>query len=205
MLGAHLVYFLAWLSFALGHSALAADPVKARLRPALGAAYRLAYNGFALAHFAGVVAVGRIALADAPGLARPDGLEIAQPAMLVAGLAVLAWALTGYDLGRLGGLAQIRAARRGRGNASPPFAEDEPLRLAGLHRYVRHPLYSGLFLVLWGLADSELGLATAIWGSLYLAVGTRFEERKLMRHYGEAYARYRDRVPAFLPWRGRAA
>jgi protein-S-isoprenylcysteine O-methyltransferase Ste14 len=91
---------------------------------------------------------------------------------------------------------------------APPAREDrdapEPLRLDGPHRFVRHPLYTALFLVLWGRAFDEAMIATAVWGSLYLIVGTRFEERKLLRLHGAAYARYRARVPAFLPWKGRA-
>ena len=48
-----------------------------------------------------------------------------------------------------------------------------------------------------------LGLATAVWGSAYLVIGTAFEERKLRRLYGQAYEDYRARVPAFVPWKGR--
>ena len=41
-------------------------------------------------------------------------------------------------------------------------------------------------------------------GSLYLVVGAAFEERGLLRLYGADYADYRRRVPAFIPWKGRA-
>ena len=80
----------------------------------------------------------------------------------------------------------------------------EPLATGGLNAFVRHPLYSGLFLVLWARVSNDLTLATALWGSLYLVIGSRFEERRLLRVYGEAYARYRAAVPAFVPWKGRA-
>jgi protein-S-isoprenylcysteine O-methyltransferase Ste14 len=106
--------------------------------------------------------------------------------------------LRGYDLGRLAGTHQIRVAD---GGAEDP--EDEPLRVDGLHRYVRHPLYTGGFLILWGRVDGDLELATAIWASLYLVIGSRFEERRLLTLYGAEYADYRRRVPAFFPWRGK--
>ncbi|MBI3452494.1 MAG: isoprenylcysteine carboxylmethyltransferase family protein [Rhodospirillales bacterium] len=199
MLAAHIVYFLAWLSFALGHSILAATGVKARLVPLFGAGYRLAYNLFAAAHIALVWGIGRTMLAGAPAFARPDWLKFLMPAMAAVGAAALLGGLAGYDLGRFGGLAQLRAARAG-----APLDEDGPLHIGGLNRWVRHPLYAGGFLVLWGLASDPLGLATALWGSLYLVIGARFEERKLLRLYGQAYADYRARVPAFVPWRGRA-
>ena len=82
-------------------------------------------------------------------------------------------------------------------------AEDEPLVTGGLHRWVRHPIYTAAFMILWGLVRDPLSLATACWGSLYLIIGTRLEESKLSRRYGEDYRRYQGRVPAFVPWRGR--
>ena len=118
--------------------------------------------------------------------------EPASWGLMIAGLG-------GYDIGRLGGLRQIRAARLGLIED-----EDEPLRRDGLHRFVRHPLYGAGFLILWGNVGGEFELATAIWGSLYLIVGARFEERWLLARYGEAYADYRRRVPAFIPWKGKA-
>lgn len=110
-----------------------------------------------------------------------------------AGWVVLVASARFYDLGRLAGLAQWRGD-----------SEDEGLRTDGPHAWVRHPLYAGGYLILWGAAGTPLGLATALWGSLYLAAGTWLEERKLLRLYGPAYAEYRRRVPALVPWRGRA-
>ena len=61
-----------------------------------------------------------------------------------------------------------------------------------------------MYLVLIGRISSELDIATAFWACLYLAIGTYFEERKLLRLYGKAYEDYRRDVPAIIPWRGRA-
>tara|TARA_R110002110_G_scaffold18760_3_gene78567 strand:- start:1307 stop:1831 length:525 start_codon:yes stop_codon:yes gene_type:complete len=172
---------------------LAADSIKNRL--GLGRYYRLAYNGFALLHLGLVWWFGRIWLSGAPSLGLPETVAVAGDIVTVAGLAVIAVALTGYDRGRFLGTAQIR---------SPEDAPDEDLKTAGLLRYVRHPLYSGLFLALWGQAQTEFALATAVWGSVYLLIGAKYEERRLIGRYGDAYAAYRRRVPAFFPWRGRA-
>ena len=197
-LAAHLAYALAWASFGAIHSLLARDFIKIRLRPKLGAAYRLAYNGLAAAHLLAVWWVGRTVFAGAAGFALAGWIRGGLLAVEIAGWLLMAVALGGYDLGRLGGLRQIRARRLG---VSEP--EDEPLRLDGLHRFVRHPVYAAGFLILWGRVAGEFDLATALWGSLYLVAGARFEERWLARHYGEAYAAYRRRVPAFIPWKGR--
>jgi len=83
-------------------------------------------------------------------------------------------------------------------------AEDEPLRLDGLHRFVRHPLYAAGLLILWGRIGGPFELATAVWGTLYIVIGTAMEERRLARLYGADYTAYRQRVPAYVPWKGRA-
>jgi len=195
----HLLYAALWLAFGCGHSLLADARVKARLKPYLRAGYRLAYNLFALLHVALTVAAGWVLLGGAEPFTRPAWLVPAQWAMTLIGAGVLVAALFRYDLGRFAGTAQLRAAAQGR------FLDDEePLNLSGFHRYVRHPLYAGAFLLLWGRVADEFTLATAVWASLYLWIGSRYEERRLLARFGEAYARYRPTVPAFFPWKGRA-
>lgn len=187
-LSAHLLYVLAWFSFGAGHSLLASRGPKAGLKPLLGPRYRLAYNLFAAAHLGAILAFGHWLFPTPAAFANPFW------PVALAGLAVLVAGLRDYDLGRLLGTFQIR---------HPEAPEDEPLHIRGLHRWVRHPLYAGTLLVLWGKAANEFELATATWASLYILAGAAFEERRLLRLYGEAYADYRHHVPAFIPWRGR--
>jgi protein-S-isoprenylcysteine O-methyltransferase Ste14 len=188
----HIAYALAWAFFALGHSGLANAAVKRRLAPLLGRGQRLAYNSVAIAQFGLIAWVGVATLGGHPAFALPGWVVAAMTAIHVAGWVILIGAARSYDLGRLAGTAQWRGA-----------SEDEGLRFDGPHAWVRHPLYAGGYLILWGAAIGPLGLATALWGSLYLALGTWFEERKLLARYGEAYACYHRRVPALLPWKGR--
>ena len=95
-------------------------------------------------------------------------------------------------------MAQIRAQKKG-----ITLSEDEPLITGGLHLFVRHPLYLGVYLILWGRATGDFGLATAVWGSVYLVIGAAFEDRKLLALYGDEFRDYKDRIPAVIPWRGR--
>jgi methanethiol S-methyltransferase len=195
----HLIYALLWLSFGTVHSFLAARAVKASLTGLLGGGYRLAYNIFAAIHIGAVMVAGRLFLASGAEQYPFEGIPaMALNAALVLGVIVLIAALLEYDLGRFSGFTQLRAGREG-GN----ITEDEPLVFTGLHQYVRHPLYSGAFLLLFSGSWNEFSFATAVWGSLYLVIGTWFEERKLVRLYGEAYRHYRRQVPAFFPWKGR--
>ena len=180
---------MAWLGFGLSHSLLAGRDLGGRWS-------RIVYNLIALAAFAAVGSVGAATLADQPAFDLPGWGRIALGTVHLGGWTVMLLAARFYDLGRLGGLSQLR---------HPEAPADEGLRQDGPHAWVRHPLYSGAFLILWGAALSPLGLATALWGSLYLLIGTWCEERRLLARYGDGYAAYRTRVPAFVPWRGRIA
>ncbi|HEC14446.1 MAG TPA: hypothetical protein ENI72_01690 [Rhodospirillales bacterium] len=117
----------------------------------------------------------------------------------MTGWFVLVYGLSAYDLGLFAGTRQIRD--RVRGITGPT---EEPFHYKGPLCYVRHPIYLGTVLILIGRVATTLDLATAFWGCLYILIGAAFEERKLLRLYGEAYANYRNRVPAFIPWKGRA-
>ena len=194
---AHLLYALAWMSFGIAHSLLADARVKARLKPYFRAGYRLTYNSMAVLHVLAVVMIGAWLFRGAPPFALPLFVKIPQWALLGAGAGIFLVALAGYDLARLMGTAQIKAAKRGE-----TLDDEEALRTDGLHRYVRHPLYAGGFAILWGRVGDESTLATALWASLYLLIGAYCEERRLMARFGEAYARYRAQVPAFIPWKG---
>jgi len=192
----HALYAGLWLSFGLGHSWLAGTRVKARFHRWLGARYRIAYNLIALVHIGLVMGVGRLIAGQAArALPLPGAAVWAMDALALGGAVLLVAALRGYDLGRFSGLAQWR-------HVGADFVEDERLRSDGPHAYMRHPLYVGAMLLLWGLVRNELQLATALWASLYFIIGAIFEERRLIAIHGDAYRAYRARVPAFLPWRG---
>jgi methanethiol S-methyltransferase len=83
-----------------------------------------------------------------------------------------------------------------------PADGGETLYLSGPYRYVRHPLMACLLLLLWTQPMLSLDLAVFNAGmTLYIAVGVLLEERDLARRFHPAYARYRLRVPALVPWR----
>lgn len=76
----------------------------------------------------------------------------------------------------------------------PPFVT------GGLYRWVRHPLYTCSLLFLWLMPVMSWNLLALNLGvTLYFVIGSRFEEQKLLAEFGEAYAAYRRRTPAFLP------
>lgn len=184
---------LAWLAYGLIHSLLAGDWLKraasARLSLA-GPPYRLAFNLIALLL---LLPIAGMILAD-PGTLlwdRPPGLSLAFDLLALGSVLALLLAGPGYDLGEFVGLPGRAAAR-------------PALRVSGWHCYVRHPWYSVALLLVWTREPYAAWLISAVCISVYLVIGARLEEAKLERSFGEAYRRYRARVPGLLPYRGRA-
>jgi len=192
------IYALLWLSFGFVHSLLARASSKRLLQPLFGRTYRFSYNLFSSLHIGFVVIGGQIVLgANSAAFELGNAFTFFAAACQVAGVIVIVLSLTQYDLGRFAGVTQLF-----RGNDLS--SDQEPLHITGLHRYVRHPLYMGAYLYLLGGAVSDFGLQTAIWGCLYLWIGTWFEERSLVCQYGRVYVKYKEKVPAVFPFRGRA-
>lgn len=85
-------------------------------------------------------------------------------------------------------------------------AADGDLVTDGMYARVRHPQYSGLFLITIGmLIQWPTFLTLLMWPILTLAyhrLALR-EEREMIDQFGAAYEAYRARVPAFIPRRSR--
>jgi protein-S-isoprenylcysteine O-methyltransferase Ste14 len=69
-----------------------------------------------------------------------------------------------------------------------------------LYRWVRHPLYFGMLLALWAAPAMSAGhflLASLL--TVYILVGVRYEERDLVRIFGDEYRSYQAAVPMLVP------
>ncbi len=173
---------------------LASPPAKEQVRRWLGAArsrgYRLAYNLIAGITLLPVLAVP----AAVPGellyrltapwsIAAVTGQAVAIVLLVVGALQTDVWHFLG--------LRQL---------AQPDPAGPPQLVVSGLHRWVRHPLYTAGLLFLWLtpiMTTSILALNLGL--TAYVLIGTIFEERRLMTEFGPAYADYRRRVPRLIP------
>jgi protein-S-isoprenylcysteine O-methyltransferase Ste14 len=116
-----------------------------------------------------------------------------------------ALALAGTVLVFLGaGLALWARLRLGRwftGTLGVKVAHE--LASDGPYAVTRHPMYTGLLVMLLGAAlawNSLLTLALAVLMVVPFAIQARIEEPLLEAHFGEAYRDYRRRVPRLLPW-----
>ena len=67
-------------------------------------------------------------------------------------------------------------------------------------RLVRHPLYIGWIVTFWATPVMSVGhFLFALVMTGYILVAIPMGERDLAQLHGEAYRRWRDRTPAFLP------
>lgn len=83
------------------------------------------------------------------------------------------------------------------GHADPPRLVTD-----GPYRFVRHPVYCGLFLgvlgwfLMWGGTHSTFLLPVLY---LMLRIESRLEEKQLEKKFGDQYVAYRKKTPAFFP------
>lgn len=183
------------LLYGLIHSLLAGQRAKSQFERAFGARayhglYRLIFNLIATITFLPFL----LLLIAAPSTAvwSVDGaFALALRAVQVLGLIGLTLSLLQIDLGEFAGLAQLRAYLLG----EPLPLAPRPLQVRGVYRWFRHPLYLFAMLVLWAqplMTDVMLGFV--LGSSLYFAIGSRYEEKRLLAIYGEQYSAYLERV-----------
>lgn len=111
-------------------------------------------------------------------------------------MAVLIWgtlSLKGFDPF---GLRPIQ--RRSRPGVSP----SSDLEVRGPYRWVRHPLYACVLLMIWSypyLTVDRL-LFNVLW-TLWIVIGSVLEERDLVSAFGDRYRVYQHNVPMLIPRR----
>ncbi len=72
----------------------------------------------------------------------------------------------------------------------------------GPYAYMRHPQYTGLFIVTLGLLVQWPTIITALMWPVLLAAYYRLsgkEEEEMEREFGQAYRTYKEKVPMFIP------
>ena len=105
-----------------------------------------------------------------------------------------------------GGLGFTMWARRALGtnwSALPGLKKDHELIERGPYRLVRHPIYTGLLLAIFGtfLAGGRVwNLSIVAMAALLLIVKLKAEEALLTRQFSDAYPQYQRRVKAIIPF-----
>jgi protein-S-isoprenylcysteine O-methyltransferase Ste14 len=162
--------------FALHHTVFARERVKDAVArrfppPLIRSLYVWIASGLLLLVCALWRAVGGD-LYRAPGI-----LALALTASQIAGFLITARAVARIDPLELAGIH--------------PARQVEGLQVTGPYRWVRHPLYLGWALMVFGAAHMTGDrLAFAVLTTLYLVVAIPLEERSLRRLFGDDYTRY---------------
>lgn len=121
-------------------------------------------------------------------------------ALSIMGFAIVFYSSFLIDHFDLFGLRQVWLHLRKLDYTQHPFME------RSLYRVVRHPLMLGFLMAFWSAPTMTAGhLLFAMATTGYILIGTRMEERDLVRMHGEEYEAYRRRTGMFLPWPKRGA
>lgn len=186
---------LSVLVYGLVHSFLASLWAKARARRWFGAladrTYRLLYNIFAVVSFLPVLALVSL-LPDQPLYTIPFPWVLITSLGQITAVAALILGLFQTDAWSFLGFRQLVR----------PVAVDQPATLVikGLYRWVRHPLYTAGLVFIWLAPVMTANLLAMNAGlTIYILVGALFEERRLLREFGQAYIDYRKNTPMLVP------
>jgi len=77
-----------------------------------------------------------------------------------------------------------------------------PLAIRGAYRWVRHPLYLFMLVMIWSspYITADRLLFNILW-TAWTVVATFLEERDLVADFGDAYREYQAKVPMLVPWK----
>lgn len=190
----YLVPSVAWFLYFAVHSILASLTVKTWVDhrwPSFTKVYRIFYNLVAMVFLIPVFNLSHNM--DQTLLWQwTGGWKVV--AMSLKGLAILGflWTLKEYDLLEFMGFRQFKERVKG-------VMDQEGFKISPLHRFVRHPWYFLILVILWTGDLNAAALLLNIAVTIYFVIGSRFEENKLLQYHGELYGNYKKVVPALLP------
>jgi methanethiol S-methyltransferase len=152
--------------------------------------FRLGYNAFSVLTFAPILYLAWT-LPNQPLYDVPSPWQFVMMGGQALSLLMLFAAFLQTDALSFVGLSQLFGAGE---------QAQGPLVTRGLYRVVRHPLYTFSMLLLWlspSVSQNSFALYAGV--TLYFIIGAYFEERKLLRDFGEAYAEYKRKTPMLIP------
>ena len=192
MLISHLILAIAWIVYCVLHSLLAATGIKQRIQKTMKRSFRFYRLGYTIFSFAGLVAILIYQFTiKSTLLFIPSILTQTIAAFLMAAGGIVVIMMIRKYFVQMSGIRWLTAERI-----------QSKLEVSGLHRYVRHPLYLGTFVFIWGwflLSPSITFLISNCIITIYTLIGLHFEEEKLIREFGDGYIQYKKKVPRLIP------
>jgi protein-S-isoprenylcysteine O-methyltransferase Ste14 len=83
------------------------------------------------------------------------------------------------------------------------FEKTTTLVTTGIYRYIRHPLYSSLLFLTWGIFFKSLtwlGILLSLAATLFLIAMARADESECIRFFGPEYQAYMSQTKRFVPF-----
>ena len=147
--------------------------------------------------------IGGLFLSNVPFLAKV-GVSISAltilliPRSTAVNVVIVFFAVSGLIVAMM-----ARRALAGNWSRAVAFKEDHELITTGLYRYVRHPIYTGVLLMVLATA-LFVGTLSAAIGFIIIVLGLwsklRAEEELLTKHFPKEYPAYKDRTKALIPY-----
>ena len=147
--------------------------------------------------------IGGLFLSNLPFLAKV-GVSISSltilliPSSIVINVVIIVFAVMGLIVAMI-----ARRTLAGNWSRAVAFKEDHELITTGLYHYVRHPIYTGVLLMILATALS-VGTLSAGIGFVIIVLGLWFklraEEEILTKHFPKEYLAYKDRTKALIPY-----
>lgn len=121
---------------------------------------------------------------------------------------IFSWILLFYSIyPAAAGVIQLRKAGKPGGSrdekALYAFEKTSELADTGIFKYIRHPLYSSLIFLTWGvfLKNATVILfVVALSSTAFLWLTAIFDEKECVRYFGDKYADYMKRSKRFVPY-----
>ncbi len=182
------------------HSVLASEKVKIFFRKTFGkliAFYRLLFNLFA---FVGLYLIWDLAphpTLQIYKLPPPYDYLVLIPQLI--SLAGIMWSFKYVCFKEFIGLNQIDRYFKNE-YYDNELDENYTLRIEGPYKYSRHPIYFFSIIFLMFRAEMNLFYLTMfISFTLYFYIGSYYEEKKMVRLFGDDYRDYQKKVPGIFP------
>ncbi len=192
MLIQHILLVLFWLFFSLFHSIFASERWKKQVQTTMKKSYkyyRILYSAFAFISLGAIIiyhlTIKTVLLWQAPLLQM-----IIAVTGIVTGAALMIF-FTKKFFFELSGADVFRKTKK-----------TDTLLKTSLYNYVRHPLYTATLLFVWSiffLHPSLSNLLSCLCITIYTIIGIHFEEKKLIKDFGESYIQYRSVTPMLIP------
>ena len=93
--------------------------------------------------------------------------------------------------------------QRSEDEASIGFKKTTQLVVVGAYKYIRHPMYSSLLFLTWGVLFKDISWLSGIFAlaaTVFLVATAKAEEAENIRFFGTSYQTYIKQTKMFIPF-----